>query len=569
MSDYHYSPLAPGQFRVIHLNPGTSSKVTASLEVVNRLDRCYYEAVSYCWGSDELTQVVTMNDESVLKVTDSVYSLLFHLRHRENTRKLWVDQMCINQTDHAEKAAQVKDIRKVYKYTNRLIIWLGDGDDESDQAMDILHNVSNRLGIKGFADITSELNLAGLSLTVDSSGSISAWPWIKVARLVSRPWFTRMWVVPEVFLAADNESIVCCGFSQISWWKFSILHKGLTNSPWSPEDSTTFSTEMNYETATTLPLEWLLDSFGSMEEHLKLFYILWYMKERHCKQPRDRIFAIRPLIPSLGAGDLVPNFDDACSDVQVFTEATRLIISSSKSLTVLGVCQLRRNLSGLPSWVPDWTCNGLTRPTKSISNIPYCWETEWYAAIPVSEPRIDDSPLDELHIHGYCIDRVSQVVSDFDSSPDYLVINIEKIVSKFLYLVTTMYNDGEIRNEAEAVELMVAKTLALDQGENGIPPAKDIPNDRPLSSMIKRRIYSTLRFRRPFVTVKKDLGVGPYEVLPGDIICLFPGGTVPFVLRKIDQHYILVGECYCHNIMQGSAVKHLGKEYKLELFRIK
>lgn len=194
MSNYRYSPLAPGQFRVIHLNPGTNSKLVASLEVIDGLERCNYEAVSYCWGSEELTQVIDMHDGTVLRVTDSAYNVLWHLRQSRSARKLWVDQICIDQTNHAEKSVQVKEMHKVYKHTERLIIWLGNGDDESNQAMDILDSVSNRLEREGLLDFTCVQDLTKVPLTADSSECIDMWPWVKVTRLLSRPWFTRIWV---------------------------------------------------------------------------------------------------------------------------------------------------------------------------------------------------------------------------------------------------------------------------------------------------------------------------------------------------------------------------------------
>jgi hypothetical protein len=194
MSTYQYSSLARGQFRVINLAPGTNSKLRARLEVVEGLQQCEYEAVSYCWGSAKLTQELVMHDGTNLKITDSAYGLLRHLRHSDKPRRLWVDQICINQTNVAEKSEQVKEMHKVYKHTARLIIWLGEDDDESNQAMAILHNVFSRLERDGPLGFSHDQILTEVPLTANSSGCLEMWPWEKVARLLSRPWFTRMWV---------------------------------------------------------------------------------------------------------------------------------------------------------------------------------------------------------------------------------------------------------------------------------------------------------------------------------------------------------------------------------------
>ena len=69
------------------------------------------------------------------------------------------------------------------------------------------------------------------------------------------------------------------------------------------------------------------------------------------------------------------------------------------------------------------------------------------------------------------------------------------------------------------------------------------------------------------------MGLGPPEAKPNDIICLFPGSRVPFILRKQSNgYYSLVGECYVHGIMLGEEMVQFGKlppeERKLDEFVI-
>ncbi|KAF9475910.1 hypothetical protein BDN70DRAFT_897796 [Pholiota conissans] len=52
------------------------------------------------------------------------------------------------------------------------------------------------------------------------------------------------------------------------------------------------------------------------------------------------------------------------------------------------------------------------------------------------------------------------------------------------------------------------------------------------------------------------LGLVPKAAKNGDLICVFQGGEVPFVLRPIgNDQWELVGECYVHGIMEGEVVK--------------
>ena len=50
------------------------------------------------------------------------------------------------------------------------------------------------------------------------------------------------------------------------------------------------------------------------------------------------------------------------------------------------------------------------------------------------------------------------------------------------------------------------------------------------------------------------MGVGPKDIQNGDILSVLLGGQVPFILRKLDDTCMLVGESYIHGIMNGEAL---------------
>ncbi|KAK1762744.1 hypothetical protein QBC33DRAFT_599931 [Phialemonium atrogriseum] len=56
-----------------------------------------------------------------------------------------------------------------------------------------------------------------------------------------------------------------------------------------------------------------------------------------------------------------------------------------------------------------------------------------------------------------------------------------------------------------------------------------------------------------FRTRKGYLGLGSHEPQSGDLVCIFFGGAVPFLLRRRDggSGYELVGDAYVHGVMQG------------------
>ena len=63
--------------------------------------------------------------------------------------------------------------------------------------------------------------------------------------------------------------------------------------------------------------------------------------------------------------------------------------------------------------------------------------------------------------------------------------------------------------------------------------------------------------KRFFTTRRGFIGLVPSRTAPGDLVCILKGATVPFVLRRqaAGKRYVLVGECYCHGIMYGEAMR--------------
>ena len=63
---------------------------------------------------------------------------------------------------------------------------------------------------------------------------------------------------------------------------------------------------------------------------------------------------------------------------------------------------------------------------------------------------------------------------------------------------------------------------------------------------------------RLFRTESGLVGKGPQTVVAGDEVWVFPGGSVPFLLRCLRRgKYSLVGHAYVHGIMHGELVDEL------------
>lgn len=78
---------------------------------------------------------------------------------------------------------------------------------------------------------------------------------------------------------------------------------------------------------------------------------------------------------------------------------------------------------------------------------------------------------------------------------------------------------------------------------------------------IFERYFSTYSFGRRFSTTKSGyMGWMPRAAMQGDLVCVFNGISVPFVVRPLpDGTCMFLGACYMHGLMKGRAFKLEGK----------
>ncbi|KAF6783585.1 het domain-containing protein, partial [Colletotrichum musicola] len=185
------------------------SPIECRLETVDLSANPNFEALSYVWGDPSTRVDITVNKQ-VLNVTASLGTALRHLRHGTDPRALWVDAVCIDQTNLDERNHQVKRMRYIYQHSSHTVVWLGEGDEETDAAMALLRKIDQQDDPYPFRYISQDLARDDL---------LAAKPGFdKIAR---RPWWTRMWTFQEFFVARSIK--VLCGDAAVRWKAFDVL----------------------------------------------------------------------------------------------------------------------------------------------------------------------------------------------------------------------------------------------------------------------------------------------------------------------------------------------------------
>jgi hypothetical protein len=130
--EFTYSPLAgTSALRLLRLHPSFWTEtpircdmVTSSLEKF----RFPYTAISYNWDPPETPKWAIQVDRHRCKVYTNVVSILKSMRSTYRFQYVWIDSVCIDQSNNAEKSAQVRIMRQIYENASYVVGWLGGAD---------------------------------------------------------------------------------------------------------------------------------------------------------------------------------------------------------------------------------------------------------------------------------------------------------------------------------------------------------------------------------------------------------------------------------------------------------
>lgn len=197
-----YKNLAKGQIRVLRLQPGSGSDpLQATLEYRDLRDVRGYDALSYHWGSDSPGYEGDMSLHNRLQhLTPNLHAGLCALRLPDQCRYIWIDYLCIDQSNFEEKHTQISMMGDIYRSANKVLVWLGTEDEASEVGMSAL---------KFFLDSTSLANEAPwYSIQAEDSA-------LGLSSILKRDWWYRMWTVQEAVLA--REVVLICGSHSVRW----------------------------------------------------------------------------------------------------------------------------------------------------------------------------------------------------------------------------------------------------------------------------------------------------------------------------------------------------------------
>ncbi|KAJ9608739.1 hypothetical protein H2200_006510 [Cladophialophora chaetospira] len=83
-----------------------------------------YTCLSYTWGDEHDTELILLNGAR-LSVRRNLYNFLCQARQNGLQQPLWVDAICIDQENVAERNHQVQQMSNIYSKAEQVLVWVG------------------------------------------------------------------------------------------------------------------------------------------------------------------------------------------------------------------------------------------------------------------------------------------------------------------------------------------------------------------------------------------------------------------------------------------------------------
>ncbi|KXX82246.1 Heterokaryon incompatibility protein 6, OR allele [Madurella mycetomatis] len=237
--EFQYAKLEKGEIRLLCLHPYKAGEPNSPLFArvfTRRLDEVKgrYEALSYAWGDQRARpreEIHLRNVSHTLPDLDrdsgetygarmfaaaamrikvyrfpiykNLYDALMSLRGGLRPVILWVDAICIDQSENGEeeKRWQLQMMDEIYESAANVCVWLGSGFRGSTDGIQLAREITN---------------FQTFDTLIGSGPAERRWP--ELIKLLKLPWFGRRWIIQEIALA--REATVHCGKDRIHWDDF-------------------------------------------------------------------------------------------------------------------------------------------------------------------------------------------------------------------------------------------------------------------------------------------------------------------------------------------------------------
>ncbi len=500
MSKYQYTPLdsAGLQIRLLtlpfevkqvlgkrHNKPLTGSLTShylpsPTLPRVERTKRSLRQpvfiALSYVWGNATRSREILIDGKSV-QITANLYAALRDLQTDAlgGDTLVWVDAICINQEDSAERSAQIRLMRDIYHLAATVKVWLGPRTDETTRCAKFIASITGDIitqpSENGESSVIEEAIAKALLVPTGAmvrAGFAFGQALINIQDIASpsyRDDKATMILNPDSDFALYQQTI-----EKLASWRPSARHLQRAQKDDFVEMAHLIDVAV-LQKSEWFERMWVVQEVGAAENvnlqfgEISLFWssvlrvahylcytcqipmeniskvtdlekirlgwnagkrqplreLLWDTRYRRATDPRDKIYSLLGLMGDPMSKLLQPNYNKSVSEV--YSNATHHLIAQNSSLDPICGQQVQGRRGDLPTWVPDFTLNrDLAAPPlvriDGRESIYAATGYEYHSRFLIPDISMLPQSWDTLHVTGLYLDTVmhtSDPSSDNDS----------------------------------------------------------------------------------------------------------------------------------------------------------
>lgn len=603
---------ANSEIRVLRL---LSAKEVIALELnlLPELICCYmesvvpgqdgYAALSYTWGPSGNIPVAILPSKqaegdalkqhiATIPATPQLFAAFSALRESPH-RRIWVDQVSINQASDEEKMAQIGRMDEIYRQASQTVIWLG----IQDKWVDVMKSMLERF-LKDCKDSSMDADWVRSNLGLSSSQKSEQQQrnYDALVRILNREWFSRAWIFQEAVLSKSLS--IQCGQTELPFHGLIRLSEAVytVENQAAGYARSIMKSTVGYNTLNLVkhakqecrePGCLLGEKLGPGHLFETLVLVLQHLRTSYSK---DLINAFLGVVYQSEKDDATkPNtalekpgpFGAKYSVEETWTEAAWHIIRTTNSLSVFTAANGGLAKLNIPSWVPDWSqCFKFASP---ITPPEFSTSFDASKGMPVKFRRSKRG--DTIIVQGAIVDTITHFTTH-DTNKYYFK---EAHGDRTTMILRVHEQAAELRKQLgsnnlattapdEKLEHAVIRTMLADGAFGGqiiddvhsVLDVYDLENDiKKLSGhecedrilLHKMEEWGLIAQKKGlFLTENRMIGLAAHVASEGaqvgDIVAILAGSKVPCVLRpaeSADLQFKVICQCYLDGFMYGEA----------------
>ena len=619
MAAFEYEKLDPSllEIRLVRLKLADVFTDNIELELfqisLSDLDHEPYVPLSYTWGTPfrglspdwddpKRTSTVSLNGKS-FEIRLNLESALRHIRGvKINRVPLWIDAICINQKNVPERNSQVQLMRQIYEGGSYTIIWLGPAQEGSKLALYKIEEVANARRERFFPLLEKD-RMAGLIAIIDSVGT-DPQCWLAIRQVLSCCWWSRAWVFQEAVVS--SHAVLLCGYDGASMADVmetltlmsDIATEQADNSSHIPGNEIVNQAWILEDAMSLLGLWGAYGETSPDAPAIDLRDASFYVRRLDATDARDKIYAALGLVK--GSSTIIPDYSRPVGEV--YRSFARQYIEEHKTLDLLEECSLSGD--DIVSWAPNYSrmIYGYSLEKHSVRDrsirlynasrgkpakfsfsddsktltLVGCYSdpigtvgTKWKFANPKNmldaaykkqDMTSGRSPSERNATLGPALAQWKELMVNYgrDREPGIQDLTYESLTQiRYLHANDDLKSAfdktlcADIKWIPDTDPMKLARHARISTGENlAFEPINWQTGE------VKKEYKFAMRGRIFFITQGGYIGLAPEAAEENDVVSVVLGGEVPYVIRpKNNGHYLFVGECYVHGLMDGQALE--------------